>query len=780
MSNFISAIHLNHTAEEKLTQNWFGEVVGKYYFSGKNVNLLDGKNVDEIQQYATGDIKMAPFVRMFDKNSNRNLHTSDVYDTSGDANPFRDGLKYESLAILPNKLNSAIALTQKIPVQVKVKATDGLASKKKNEDVNFLRNKPIFQEQLQALSDQMNLGRVDLGSTRYSATPFSNSPYGLDLNEPDEAHVFTDVLYNLAVEASFRTGLKAIWDTKQMETVKVNWLRDQLYYGVHCHSVFQDKVTGLPDVDYVFPGDVECPESDYPDFRDIDRWFMTKTMTITDLFSRFGDEIGSIDDLDNVINGTDGYCQSNKLDMQKRGNYDLFKVTLKYVEIKSVDWIGVIPTSKSNKYKTFTTDEKLLKEKGGSKRWFQNTYGAWWLFGTNYFYGITRLGFAHREIGKESYQSFSLYAFKSAGKSAVELSIKENKKAIVADLKLQYAVWKAKKDGMYIDLKFLRGAESGLKDDPNYSRARLIKMALEDNDLIGDTDGFDGQNEGQFKPFQLIPGGLGSQIEGYMRVIADAYDKIGRLTGINEQLTGQEGNPLGLVGMQQLMINGSANAMYYMTFAFGQQVKNLFANWAHWIKVAVEGGGAPKQAIVNLIGSKKVGLIDAINDFPLHQIGIFVKVEPMLEEEQRYQNELFRLKQLGIVNTVDEYMLSGVEDADDRMALLAVKYKQFEKKQERQRQEQMQQQQAIVQQQGQNQQAAIQTKSQADQNKIFAQGQVSANILRLASQLGIGEEQVRNALKKELQQDRSASQLDKSVQTLETKHNLEMQKPYGS
>ncbi|HEY9363124.1 MAG TPA: hypothetical protein VIQ00_07680 [Chitinophagaceae bacterium] len=780
MRNYIPSFHLGYSAAEKLTDKWWEEAIQHCYFQSNNVNLLEGKNVKEIDDYASGDFSMRPFKKMFQSVKKKVFDdaTQNREDDEDEKNGKSTG--YEPLPLLPTRLNSAQSLIERIPIEVTAEAMDALAWEKKEKDVQFLKHKPEFEAQLQELSDKMNLGKVDLGSTKHTAIPFSSSPYGLDLNEADELQVFIDILSGLSVEAALETILQSYWVFKNCDTIKGMWIKDQLRYAVSCHQSFSSSMTGLPDMEYAFPGEFSCPESDYPDFRDNEQRIRTKTMTVIDLFNLFGDEIGSEEDLFELISGDNGYCVSNNLHRQKFENFNSFKVTLECIEVKSIDWVGVVPVNKKSKFLKLTDDEDEVEKNKGHKIWAQNTYCAWWLKNTKKFFGKTKLDYAYRTQGHEYYQGFSTFIMKSGDKSAVELSIPENKKAQRADIKMQHAVIKAKKSGIYIDLKYLRGGLSGLKDT-SYDMDELIRLALQENDVIGDTQGFEGKNEGQFAAFKTIPGGLVmSEITGYAQIINDATAKIGQFTGINEQLTGQAANPEGLVGMQKLLINGSTNAISYINRAIENHCTYLFNSWAPHIKDAIEKGGKTKEAIVRLIGSKKVNLIDALDDLPLHQMGIQVLVSQREEERAEFRQEMARLKDKGVLNSVDEYMLSAIKNPKDKWALMAVKEKKFNEKQMREMMDRNEQQQVLLRQQGQNQQQAVQAKVGGDIQKIYAQGDVSSKILQLAAQLGLNEKQAQAMIDKALQQDRGQSQLDKNIRTLEAKQTLENQKPYGA
>lgn len=780
ISKFIPSFHYM-PSDKKMTAEWFDIANRWCWYNSNNRSLLEGKNIFEIQGYATGNYPMTPYRRMFKSenkklaqerlNNPNNLFTVQEYPIDG----------FVQTPLINVKLNSAIAIVEKVPMDVSAKAIDALATKKKQEDIAFLKNKPKLEGELQELADQMQIGKVDLGTTKHSAVPFSDSPYGLDLNEPDELQVFVDLLYNLAVEAAFETANMGFYDIKNAAQVRHLEIKDQFWYGVSAHYGFKSAMTLLPDLEYVFPGDVRTPFSNLPDKNDNPYRFLEKRVTGLELLNFFKDDICDEAALDFMLNApVTGYCACNSIsDTYHQNDFGSCKIDLILCMIKSVDFVGIAPLNKKSRFTYVVTDPEEA-EKCTTKIYGQNTYCAWWLKNTKYYFGIEKLDFSHRTEGQESYQNFPVNLYVSQEKSAVELSIGENKKAQVADIKMQHAILKSLPAGKYIDLKYLRGALGGLKEGKEeYTIDRLVNLATEENIMIGDTSEFeDTKNGGQFKPFQELPGGVKSEVIGYLQVIADANMKISQYTGINENLIGQKAEEL--VRNNNALINAGINALQYVTSAIEQQYQKLFTNWSSIIKRAVEAGGKSKEAIVNLIGSKKVSLIEALDDLPLHNIGIMLKMNQNERVKQDFEMELNRLKINNVINTVDIYMLEAITNPKDKMALLAVMYKKWEKRENKKRQEDFANQQAMVQAQGQNQQNAVREKMSGEIQKIYAQGDTSAKILQLAAQLGIQDKQMDFLGKKSLQQDRGKDQTDKAISTLQTKAELENQKPFGT
>lgn len=158
-------------------------------------------------------------------------------------------------------------------------------------------------------------------------------------------------------------------------------------------------------------------------------------------------------------------------------------------------------------------------------------------------------------------------------------------------------------------------------------------------------------------------------------------------------------------------------------------------------------------------------------------MGIYVSIAQREVERQKYERELERMKEGGVINVVDDYILSAIENPKEQRGFLAARYKKFERKQDKIRAEQNEQRQVEIKQQGDNMQNKEQAKSQGDVQKVFAQGQVSSKLLDQAAKIGMTERQLSAAIDNGLQSNRGRDQLNKAVKTLQEKSNLERQQP---
>lgn len=775
MSRFIPA---HHFMTNKMSPEFCKACIDYSWYNTDIKSLLWDKNVEEIEQWATGKIDLTPFKKMY-KSIKRDFAKNHP-QLKGNPNADQD-MQFIRYPAIPPKLNSVVSLVQKIPFEVTCTATDGLAFEKKMEDITFIKNKPKLEEDLQDLADQLQIGKVDLGTTKHSATPFSDSPYGLDLNQPEELTVFVDLIYKLGVEASYETILQIFYDLKNIKQVKLQEIKDQFKLGVSVNRAFQSAMTGLPDFEYVYPGSIKTPHSDLPDYSDNEARFLCKKVTPIELFNLFGNEICNEETLEKIVNGADkfGYCSCNDIKPQPSSNFGNFKMELIYCEVKSIDGVGVVSNPKKSSYAYMQplTGDKKEDSKCTDKIWAQNTYCFWWLKNTSHFFGIHKLGFAQRTKGLESYQNFTTNIYKSQELSPVELSIDENKKAQVASIKMMYALIMSLPAGKYIDLNFLQQAAIDLKESwGDNVMEQLIDAAYEKNQIIGSSAGFDEKpNMGNFKPFADIAGGVKTEINGYIQTMQQADAKISQFTGANDQLTGQSANPEGLVGLQKLLINGSINSLYWINEGIETQYEKAFNIWAWVIKQAIEEGGKTKEAVANMIGSKKANIIDRMDEIPLHTMGVSFSIFQREEERAKVEERIKKLNDMGVLSVADLYMLDAIQNPKDKYALAAVKEMQWQKRQEGIRQQQMEQQQALMQQQGQNQIEAENAKAEGKNKNIYAQGEVTAKVTQLANELGLNALQLEGLIKKQLQTERGNMQLDKSIRTLETKANLSSQ-----
>lgn len=790
INSFIPALHLDTAPQDKLKPEWCLRALQYYYFNTYNQCLLHDKNVREIEEYVSGDIDMKPFKAMFKSMKRKEQKKIQEKGQKGIDWDTTD-MQFTPLPLIPTPINSAVEIINKIPVEVSCTALDPLAATKRKEDVTFLKNKPQIEDDLKQVTDKMGITPLDLGGTQHASVSFSDSPYGLNLNDPEDFDVFVNLLYRLGVESCFETILQAWWDLRKVQTnCRRLEIIDHFKFGVSCNTVSESHLTWLPAISYEYPGRVFTPKSELPDFSDNSHRYIKMSVTPIELFDLFGDEICNKETLMDIVlgSGSDDYsycgCNENidRDDLLKNpSNFNAFKMTLLKFEVKSIDWVGKMSNPKSKKGFAYLSSDPLDNETCTGKIWGQNTYVFYWLINTKKVFGIHRLGYSHRTVGIESYQNFSTNIYRSQYRSAVENSIAENKKAQVADIKMQFEIIQARPSGIYIDLKYVREAVTNLVEDSSgYTIDDVIEMILEKNVMLGDSTGMDGANEGQFLPFKEIPGGLKGSVEGYLKVIFTAIQNIATFTGINQQLTGQGQDPNALIGVEKIRLNSSLNALHYANTGIETQYENVFNQWSYCFQQAIKRGGKAKEAVTSIIGSRKVDIIDRINEVPIHQLGIKVRMSLREEDRQKYEQRKYILESAGILTSADIYMLDYIPNIKDRWALLAVREKQFRQRQQAEQQRNFENQQAISKQNGQNMVAQENASAEGKIKQVYAQGDVKSKLVTLQNQLDTHKSNYDALLQKSLEQEKTQGQIKKALQTIQAKADAANQQAYTS
>ncbi len=156
MQKFIPSFHFM-SPEKKLTAEFCKAALDHSWHNRGHKSLLEGKNVPEIEQYSSGNIDMRPFKRMY-KSIKREFKENNP-DMEGSEIPMSE-FPFVKYPAIPPKLNSVVALIQKIPFEVACVATDPLAATKREEDVLFLKTKPAREESLQDFANLKLIGKI--------------------------------------------------------------------------------------------------------------------------------------------------------------------------------------------------------------------------------------------------------------------------------------------------------------------------------------------------------------------------------------------------------------------------------------------------------------------------------------------------------------------------------------------------------------------------------------------------------------------------------------------
>jgi hypothetical protein len=763
-----------HYADNKYTNDWYTKVAKLVVENGGCSNLLQGKNVPEIENYANGTIPMGSFKKDFRSEVRKNRQTANVNGMFSDFDA-TDNI-FIPLPLLPVKLNSAVSLVSEQGLDVSMKAVDETAQQQRKRDLLHLKERPEKQAIIQEMADMLSQGKVDLEGTSHSEVEYKEPPFGLDLNDPSQMKIM-QMIYKLQAEAAYEYAIDKIYSLRRLDAVSELEARDQFKFGISCNNVIINGTTSVPDLQYLYPGYVFVPRSLYPDFRDTPYGYIIHQMTPIDLANNFGSDFGNVP-LRVIINGLDNSTEgsyvgaNNKGKKVSEGLFDSFKMEVHEVQFRTIDHFPIKKDENGNYV--------FSKQKESENLYKQNTVRFFWLKGTDYIFKKEILGHAYRTTGREAFSSFTWNIYKSQERSAVEHCVGENRAAQMAYIKLLYAIVKAAPNGKFIDMAFIHNAVLMLKLDDESAKNKaqeLLDMAIEHNIMIGSSIGMDGDGTGQFVPVRDIVGGLKDDINGFLRVMAQASANISRFTGINDEMVGLNSNPDLLNGARKMNIAQGINSINYAFRAKKSNFSAAFNVIAWYIKDAIEAGGIKKKALEDFLGSERMGAIDFFGSIKGHTFFMDVNLGMNQQQRKELDESIFRMEEKGILSRLDRFIIDNTKNMKEASLLLATI-------EDKKMKEAAQMQQAQMQQQAQMNNAKQETlmnvemvKSKGKQEQLMTQAEMTAKLMQLGSELGASDKQVDAFIKNQLQDKRIESSLEKTDRQAQHKKELvEMEK----
>jgi hypothetical protein len=771
---------------------WVLEVVKELYDHGGAKNLLIGKRVRDIFDYAAGKHNMAKFNAMFPERKKKVIKTNNGQPNERDLANHTDilmdrqtainlGMDLEPLGILQQPLASALATLQKGLVSINFTAVDATSNANRQMDLDRIRNRPGFEDAIG--SAKLLLGMpLQAPGTKFNTPTVDISTMGLDPTKEDNLNVWANLFYKLRPESAFEVAVNALMDmTDFREKIDIQ-KRDQIYFAINTSKSYFSRITDMPDYDYVFPGHVYSPDSELPDFSDQPFRYIKKYHNVEQILNAVGKENITEEVIVEIFEnywkaaGFSDWQYSKASNSRKQQG-----IPLVYMEFKSFDVMRIarkktksqrmhverVPFGyKSNSTKSGDPDDII------ENKWPQQTYYAYWVPGTEYILKSGKVEGLFRAKGKENKSRFTIQIYKSKEKSDVEQCMTAVDDAQRAYIKMQLSVIMAKPKGVYIDMKYLRKAAETVAADLGMTIDDLVTLMFVKNVMLGDTEDMDGTNEGNFPPFREIPGGLGQEVAEYLAIIQDASKRIAQLTGFNDALTGQTPNPDQLVGIQKLLLQSSLNSLHYAQKAIKKTVENVVLGWAPMIQFICNKSNKDTQArkaLENIIGSYKIDIIQDMDSLSVTQFGLLVEDAPDEQAQAELRQLLYELLRGQRIELSDFFLVRRVMNYKDAEQILVMKESQKAKKNEQMEADRNNaiRESAQIHEQGAGQRLGMQIQGNLQQQQLKNAGQEKIENIKSRLQVYIKETEADLETRKKAMQGQQAQ--DKQLQ----KHNLE-------
>ena len=311
-------------------------------------------------------------------------------------------------------------------------------------------------------------------------------------------------------------------------------------------------------------------------------------------------------------------------------------------------------------------------------------------------------------------------------------------------LKLQQVMSRMVPDGVYLDADGL--AEIDLGNGTNYSPQEALNMFFQTGSVIGRSFTADGdQNPGKVPIQQISNGqGAGNKLQALIGNYNYYLQMIRDVTGLNEARDASVPDPKSLVGVQKLAAANSNVATRHILL--GSMF--LTAEVAEALSLRISDileYSPPADAFIQAKGAHNVATLKEMSELHLYDFGIFIELEPDVEEKQLLENNIQTALAQQLIDLDDAIDIRNIRNVKLANQLLKIKRK---KKQERDQKTLQENQKAQADANAQAQQAIAQTEMQKNQAK--SQADLQLEQARSQGRLTQLQEEVR--LKKELMQ----------------------------
>lgn len=337
-------------------------------------------------------------------------------------------------------------------------------------------------------------------------------------------------------------------------------------------------------------------------------------------------------------------------------------------------------------------------------------------------------------------------------------------------LKLQQTIQRMTPSGVYLDADGL--AEIDLGNGTSYNPQEALNMYFQTGSVIGRSMTVEGDmNPGKI-PIQELPGGGGQQGASLIQAYNYYLNMIRDVTGLNEARDGSDPDQYALVGVQKLAAANSNTATRHILHSSLYITSTLAEAIAVRVKDILEFHPT-RDALVTSIGKFSVGSLKEMENLHLHDFGIFIELDPDEDEKQLVEQNIQMALSRDQINLEDAIDIRQVKNI--KLANQLLKYRRVKKQSSDQ---EIAERNIAAQSEanGKAAQAAEMAKAQAESIKAESKMKLS----EAQTQFDIKKLEVEAATKKELMQYEFDLNMKLKRMELDSKEQMEMNKPVKS
>jgi hypothetical protein len=296
----------------------------------------------------------------------------------------------------------------------------------------------------------------------------------------------------------------------------------------------------------------------------------------------------------------------------RTSTYDSF-----LVDVMDCEWMSINSEYKT-KRKTQYGAEIMYDEEWGrvhntdkkktEKFDIKVVYKCKWIIGTDYVYDFGLQFDVPRPGKKEVELSYHLY--KLPHRSLVSLSETHVHQMCLAYFKVQNVIAMAAPKGLAIEWNSLQNISLG-KD--KLKPLEIMKIYTQTGSLIYKSTTHKGipNVPGGFKPIQELAGGIGPQLNEFIKVWEFNTNAIRETTGINQSADASDTEPKASVGGQKMALAGTNNALRPIYSAYLNIKEKTAKNMSLRIQLLIKHDKEAYEGYMPVLGSMGVKIISA-------------------------------------------------------------------------------------------------------------------------------------------------------------------------
>lgn len=641
-------------------------------------------------------------------------------------------LDWKPVPVIPKFVDIVVNGMSQRNYEIKAYAQDPIAKQKKTKYAETVMSDMFNRNSLTQLTQQT-------GINFFSVPDPENLP-----KDQDEFEVYMQLNYKEAVEVALEELINNSLAKNKYDEVRKRFIYDLVVCGIGAAKTEYNKSGGLR-VKYVDPANLVYSYTEDPNFDDLYYIGEVKQISLSEIAKLFPyltpqdlEEIQKYPGNNDYIRNYYGQNDNNTISVMffeyKTFEKQVFKIkeTEQGLE-KALEKTDTFNPPESDNFErvervieVLYTGAKIL----GSEKMLS------WKMAQN----MTR-PFADSPKVEMNYTLVAPRMYKGRIESLVSRITGFADMIQLTHLKLQQVMSRMVPDGVYVDVDGL--AEVDLGNGTNYNPAEALNMYFQTGSIVGRSFTQDGDMNPGKVPIQELQTSSGqgkiasliSTYQYYLQMIRD-------VTGLNEARDGSSPDKNALVGLQKLAAANSNTATRHILQAASYITLRLCENISLKAKDIFEFA-LTEESLEQSINDFNVSTLKEISNLHLHDFGIYLQLEPDVEEKQALESNIQAALQTGSIYLDDAIEIRNINNID-----LANKYLRIKR---------------------QKKQQADQT---AQQQNIQAQGQANAQASEAAALAEVQKQQALTESKLQLEQGKSQFEIQKLEREAEIKIRL--------